>query len=200
MRSKRFRTFLGCLFFFGLLVAALPILSFMTSPSIMDIRRERAAMATWPSVPGLLDEVRFQREWNRLRGRTWFYVEVSYRYTVNGQEYAGSGLGIQRMRDTSKEELANRMNRFVAVKNIMSREEGVKGYREPGSDQAEPRTVWRLRDQPATVYYDPQKTVDFPAGYVRLRSAGPHRGIGSCPGLLHPRPDRDGPIDADVAG
>lgn len=158
--GKRMRLFLSFFFIFGFLIAAVPSYYFMKSPSIEEVRQERAAMAAWPSVTGTLDEVRFQRQHRYGRGVTWHYIDVRYRYAVDGRTYEGSRFGIQLLRDTSREELRALMyRRFVASKNIVKEEEGPKGYEEPGydPDHGEPRTVWHLRNQQVTVYYDPTK-------------------------------------------
>jgi tetratricopeptide (TPR) repeat protein len=154
------RTFLAVFFILGLLIVTVPTCSFLKSPSVNKQRLERAALAAWPSVIGTLDEVRFQKEHHRTRGVTWYYVEVRYHYIVDGSLYKGLCFGIDQIRDTSKDTLKSRISsRFVSRENIITEEEGVKGYEEPGIDldHGEPRTVWRLRDQTVPVYYDPKK-------------------------------------------
>jgi hypothetical protein len=154
------RIFLAVFFMLGLLIVTVSTCSFLKSSSVNNQRLERAAMAAWPSVTGILDEVRFQKEHHRVRGVTWYYVEVRYHYIVDGSLYRGMRLGIDQIRDTSKDTLKSLMSsRFVSQENIIAEEEGTKGYEDPGIDldHGEPRTVWRLRDQKVPVYYNPEK-------------------------------------------
>lgn len=151
------RIFLKLFFTLGLLLVSWPTLLFITGPSLDEMKKERAAIAAWPSVTGVLDEVRFQKEWRLPKGATWYTAEVSYRYAVDGRAYQGTGLGIQAYQSRDWKKLEARMGRLVAPENIAQREEGTKGYTEPGTAQGEPRTIWHIRNQPVTVYYDPKK-------------------------------------------
>lgn len=145
----------ACLSVAGALLILLPALSFLREPSMAAQRRERAAIAKWPGVTGTLDEVRLQRTWRAGRGRRWYCAEVRYRYTLDGRDFLGERIGLQPVKATSEQELAERVQRLVAETNLVAREAGFKGAAESGSDQGEPRTVWRLQNQPVVVYYDP---------------------------------------------
>jgi hypothetical protein len=143
------------LFLGGLLLVALPLVAFFRSPSVAEQRRERAAMAGWPSVEGRLAEVRFQKAWHLSRGRTWYALEPVYRYAVDGREHEGDRWGARPVRATSEEELQAIVRALVGPAGPASVRREPKPYAEPGADQGEARTVWSFTNQAVRVRYDP---------------------------------------------
>ena len=105
------RAWLTLLLIIGFTLICLPIGWILTSPSVVELRKQREYIATWPSVTGRLDRVTFQEELHTARGVIWYYVEVGYRYTVAGREYKGDLLGIdtRHYRHTSPEALKAQM-------------------------------------------------------------------------------------------
>jgi tetratricopeptide (TPR) repeat protein len=144
------RLFLAILFTVGLLLVCFPIVAIVNAPSTEEIKKERAYIATWPVASGLLDEVHIRQSLHTARGYLWFYVDVSYRYTVDGQEYVGTRLGIQEYRDTSPEKLEARMERLMSYSHVVKQEEA-----EDGPIGRRKRFSFFLVDQPVDVHYDP---------------------------------------------
>ena len=145
------RALLALLFLIGLLLIGFPLWMILNSPSTGELQQERAYQATWPSVTGQLDEVHIQQELHTSRGALWFTVEVKYRYTIEGQEYTGTRLGIQPYRDTSPAALEIRMRRFLDPSRIVQRQDTNEGpmFRSR-------RISLFLADQPIPVYFDPR--------------------------------------------
>ena len=145
------RALFALLFLIGLLLIGFPLWMILNSPSTDELQRERAYPATWPLVTGQLDEVHLQQELHTSRGALWFTVEVKYRYTIEGQEYTGTRLGIQPYRDTSPAALEIRMRRFLDPSRIVKRQDTAEGpmFRSR-------RISLFLANQPIPVYFDPR--------------------------------------------
>ncbi len=152
------RAWLTLLLLVGFTLICLPIGWILTSPSVGELRQERAYIATWPSVTGRLDRVTFQQELHTARGVIWYTVEVGYRYTVDGRQYDGDRLGIdtQHYRHTSPEALEAQMySSFMSPAHVVRREETNDGplFRSR-------RISLHLANQPVRVYYDPKNPQD----------------------------------------
>ena len=148
------RAWLTLLLLVGFTLICLPIGWILTSPSIGELRQERAYIATWPSVTGRLDRVTFQQELHTARGVIWYTVEVGYRYTVDGRQYGGNRLGIntQHYRHTSPEALEAQMySSFMSPAHVVRREET-----NDGAVFRSRRISLHLANQPVRVYYDPK--------------------------------------------
>jgi hypothetical protein len=145
------RALLALLFLIGLLLIGFPLWMILNSPSTGELQQERAYPAAWPLVTGQLDEVHIQQELHTSRGALWFTVEVKYRYTIEGQEYTGTRLGIQPYRDTSPAALEIRMRRFLDPSRIVQRLDTAEGpmFRSR-------RISLFLANQPIPVHFDPR--------------------------------------------
>ena len=152
------RAWLTLLLIVGFTLICLPIGWILTSPSVGELRKQREYIATWPSVTGRLDRVTFQQELHTARGVIWYYVEVGYRYTVDGREYDGDQLGIdtRHYRHTSPEALEAQMySSFMSPAHVVRREETNDGplFRSR-------RISLHLANQSVWVYYDPKNPQD----------------------------------------
>jgi tetratricopeptide (TPR) repeat protein len=152
------RSWLTLLLLVGFTLICLPIGWILTSPSVRELRQERAYIATWPSVTDRLDRVTFQQELHTARGVIWYTVEVGYRYTVDERQFGGNRLGIdtQHYRHTSPEALEAQMNSsFMSPAHVVRREETNDGplFRSR-------RISLHLANQPIRVYYDPKNPQD----------------------------------------
>ena len=135
--------FLSSLFLVGAFLFLITAKEIISAPSMEDIRRDRAEIATWPAVQGTLDQAVIRSE-HYGRGITWHYLEVSYRFEVDGKEYSGNRLGIEEFREASLDVVERKAFSLFSRVNI--------------SDQTkvDKRTIYFLSNQPVTVHYDPQ--------------------------------------------
>ncbi|HEY6895841.1 MAG TPA: DUF3592 domain-containing protein [Rhodocyclaceae bacterium] len=147
------RLLLSVLFVLGALLLGWSVRDLISAPSADEIRRERAAMAAWPSVSGDLREIRLQQVKSTGRGQSYFEAAVSYRYLVDGVVHEGSRLGVQDFREDTAEALESRLSIFFSPANVVGRK--VTDTNTPIWN--EQTIALQLANQPVTVYYDPAK-------------------------------------------
>jgi hypothetical protein len=149
MHTWRILLFLG-----GLVLAGIPSALILKSPSVYDIRKERAYIAAWPAVTGKLDRVNIQQELRTARGYTWYFVEVEYRYIVDGREFTGNRLGInpRHYSDTSHAALEAQIYKsYLSPSHVIRREET-----DDGSMFRSKCISLYVANQVVRVFYDPK--------------------------------------------
>lgn len=144
------------LFSFGLLLVAIPVQDYCSTPSLQETRQERAYIASWPNVTGQLDVVHLVEVNSTIRATTWYQAEVEYRYRVGGKEYRGERLTYNTY-DRSPyhqrhwSELHKNMNRFISGARYVKKESVDPGL------AANSRTSYYLSNHQVVVHYDPQR-------------------------------------------
>jgi hypothetical protein len=129
--------------------------SLLTSPSADKLRHERTAVAGWPSVTGVLYEVRLEESKVGTKGVPYYYARARYGYDVDGVEYEGSQIGTSKFmdayRDHHPEVLESKLHRFFTAANVVQREATDNGL----PVWNEKTIILRLNDQPVPVFYNP---------------------------------------------
>jgi len=144
--------FLSVFFILGLLLVSLSTWNFISSPSLEEERNQRAGAAAWPSVQGTLREVHFQQVAQVGKTPGYYYVEVGYGYRVDGQDYQGDRLALDRLDNPALEVLEASMGRFVSPEHVLRR----VVTEHSGMTMLPKKVSLYLREQAVTVYYDPK--------------------------------------------